>query len=167
MQGDRGELRRRGQLREAARKMQSMLSEPRVFQIHKQDLSNLKGIAKAGIENAKKVIAPRQIFLVEQHKVGKRKLFCAYVSVPRKPAAKSFYEEKFWADEAQRIVAVYFACPECDAIGKINDAMCRECAGRGWRHHGGGESITAGKTTAVKKVLRPTFPLHAEHYDKL
>jgi hypothetical protein len=147
--------------------MQSMLSNPSVFQIHKQDLSNLKGIAKASMENTKKVIAPRQIFLVEEHDVGKRKLFCAYVSVPRKPAAKSSYEEKFWADDALRVVALYFGCPECDAVGEINGAKCRQCGGRGWRHHGGGESITAGKPRAVKKLLRPTFPQHAAHYDQL
>jgi hypothetical protein len=147
--------------------MQSMLSDPSVFQIHKKDLSNLKGHAKAAIENTKKVVAPRQIFLVEQHEVGKRKLFCAYVSAPRKPDAKSRYVEKFWANDALRVVAVYFACPECDAVGKINGAKCRQCGGRGWRHHGGGESITAGKPSAVKKLLQPTFPQHAEHYDQL
>ena len=58
-------------------------------------------------------------------------------------------------------------CPECDAIGKIKGAKCRQCGGRGWRHHGGGESITAGKPSAVKKLLRPTFAQHAEHYDQL
>ncbi len=147
--------------------MQSMLWDPRVYEIHRTNLSNLKGMAKAGVENTRKALAPRQIFLVEQHGAGKRKLFCAYVSVARKPDAKSFYEEKFWADDSLRIVAVYFACPECDALGKINGAKCRECGGRGWRHHGGGESITAGKPTKVKKLVRPTFPQHAEHYNEL
>jgi hypothetical protein len=144
-------------------RMQSMLSDPSVYEIHRKDLSNLRGLAKAAVENTRKELAPRQIFVVEQQEVGKRKLFCAYVSVARKPDAKSLYEEKFWADDSLRIVAVYFKCAECDAIGK----KCRECGGLGWRHHGGGESIAAGKPSAVKKLLRPTFPLHAEHYDKL
>ncbi|MFM7298753.1 MAG: hypothetical protein ACKO4Q_16230 [Planctomycetota bacterium] len=127
-------------------------------------MSKLTGDFKEANENTKKVIAPRQLFAVAQYTAGKRTVFCAFASEPRKPKALTAFMVKFWAGDTTKIIASEFPCPECGGLGKVKGKACTE--GKAWIHSTC-EKIKVGKPTEVKKFQRPTKPESAEQYDAL
>ncbi|MFO0600332.1 MAG: hypothetical protein U0228_33795 [Myxococcaceae bacterium] len=146
-------------------KLTSMLADETIFAIPAKDVSKLTGDLKKANENAKKVIAARQSFWVSEHTAGKRRLFCAHASEPRKPAALTTPMMQFWAEGA-RVIATYFPCPACLGDGTVGGRSCPECKGRPWTHKSG-EKIKATDPVTVKKLLRPTRPGAAARYDAL
>lgn len=146
--------------------MVSMLADETVLSIPREDFSDLLEEFEEARKNTLEAIAPRQLFAVAEHRVGKRKLFCAFASEPRKTAGNTALMEKFWADNTLHIIATYFPCAECFGTGRVKASTCRECKGKAWTQ-GSGEKIKAGEPTAVKKLQRPTKPESAEQYDEL
>jgi hypothetical protein len=147
------------------KKMQSMLAEASVFKIPRIEVAKLTGSSKLTYENTRKDLAARQLFLVEEHQIGKRKLYCGFAGPDRIPKKVTGYEMQFWADNSPQIIATYFACADCRGLGTLNAAACNECRGRGW-FHSTGDKLKPGKPTAVKKLIRPTKALCAEDYDQ-
>lgn len=147
-------------------RMVSMLADETVLSIPREDLSDLLDEFKEARANTVKAIAPRRLFAVAEYAVGKRKLFCAFASEPRKPAAITALMIKLWADSTLRIVATDFPCPECSGTGKVEATTCPDCRGRAWIHDTG-EKIKPGKPRAVKKLQRPTKAESAVQYDEL
>jgi hypothetical protein len=145
--------------------MQSMLSDDTVFKVPRVDVSKLTGDWKTANENTRSSLAPRQLFAVEQHDLGKRRLYCAIASAPHRRKIMG-YEMKFWADDSLKIIASYFSCASCDGVGKIDTSKCSDCRGRGWQYSTG-DMIKSTKPSAVKKLQRPTRAKSAAQYDQL
>jgi hypothetical protein len=153
-------------------KMKKMLKEPHVHEINRWDpkeLAKASAMKKRAMENTRKDLARRQLFVVEQHDISPRKkLFCAYASDRRVPESASMYAAKFWADSSLHVIGHHWCCADCHGLGTLKGSKCGDCGGRGWhRKTGDRELINLGKPSAVKKLLRPPWPQCAEHYDKL
>lgn len=144
----------------------SMLAAENVHPIQREDVSDLMDEFKEANENARKAVAPRQLFAVAQYAVGKRTLFCAFASEHRKAGANTAIMEKFWADDTMHVVATYFRCTDCGGTGHVRATKCPDCKGKGW-FQASGEKIKVAKPIAVKKLQRPTDPAAAEQYDAL
>jgi hypothetical protein len=153
-------------------KMKKMLQEPHFFEINRSDpkeMAKASGMRKRALENTRKELAPRQLFLVEQHDISPRKkIFCAYSSAGRVPESASMYADKFWADNSLHIIGHHWCCADCHGLGTLKGRTCSDCGGRGWhRKTGDRDLIKLDKPSAVKKLLRPPWPQCAEHYDSL
>jgi hypothetical protein len=144
-------------------KMQSMLAEPEVLAIRQIEAADTKKEANV---NAKKALTPRELFLVEEYKVGKRTLYCGKASDTRRPNDSTAFAMAFWADDSLKITATYFACASCEGLAKIDGAACGDCDGAGWTRKTG-ERLKPGKRTAIKKLVRPSWPAAGEIYDQL
>lgn len=147
-------------------KMVSMVAYESVLSIPRYDGSDLVEELKEARKNTIKASAPRQLFAVAEYSVGKRKLYCAFASEPRKQTGNTAFMMKFWADNTMHIIATDFPCPECFGTGKVKTTKCPECKDKAWIHDTG-EKIKADKPTAVKKLQRPTKPESAQQYDEL
>lgn len=99
-------------------KMQAMLVDETVYEIQKVDVSKLSGDWLAANEATRKALAPRQLFLVEQHELGKQRRFGAIASPPQARRVMG-YEKKFWADDSLRMISTYVVCATCDGLGAV------------------------------------------------
>lgn len=147
-------------------KLVSMLADETVLSIPREDFSDLLEEFAEARKNTIKELAPRQLFAVAEYRVGKRKLFCAFASEPRKTTGNTAFMQKLWADDTMHVIATYFPCPECSGTGKVKAARCPDCKGKAWIQ-GSGEKIKASKPSAVHKLQRPTKPESAQQYDEL
>lgn len=146
--------------------MVSMLADESVHAIPRDEGPDLLEELAEARKNGRKAVAPRQLFAVAAYTVGKRKLFCAFASEPRKQEGYTAFMEKFWADNSMHIIATDFPCPECSGIGKVKTRTCPDCKGKAWIHHTG-KKIKFGAPNEVKKLQRPIKPESAQQYDEL
>jgi hypothetical protein len=147
-------------------RMRSMCADDVVYSINQYDRADLKGDWKAAFENTLKSLAPRQLFVVEQHLVRNRRLYCGIASAPRRSQRITGYQMRFWANSSLRLVSKDTLCAECTGFGKLGESRCNDCYGRGW-HYNGGDRIISAKARAIRKLVRPTQDESMQQYDAL
>jgi len=168
------------------KKLQSMIGSGVYYERRRIDVAELKEFGGKAYENSVKALAARPLLLVTEHDYGKRKIYCAYAEDMRQLGKRVSYAMAFWAIPRWKIVAVYWACASCGGSGKYEGVACGDClptvrmkgipvkSGKGWHNQAGERKlmghITAnvvGEPTAVRKLVRPTEPACAEHFDSL
>lgn len=144
------------------KKVQSMLGEPTVLELRQIDVADTK---KESNQNALKALTSRELFLIEEHKVGRRTLYCGKASDTRRPNDFTTFAMAFWADDSLKIIATFIVCSSCEGAGPMGGAPCGDCDGAGWTRKTG-ERLKPSRHVAIKKLCRPTWPQAAEIYDQ-